>query len=478
MPENLTESEIPFVHVECKETSITASCPRTARSYVMKRFHQQKQLRAKQQQANFRYVSAEQIQRKRKAKKLTENSCSPGNVMDKISLGLMDPFDCLAADTSEMPALMDNPVARRVGEPIINFNVKMGYQSLRTVFRSSIVEPGLLNAILLALTFAIEKDVTSAKFLNYQGEALHWINEQLRDHNRALTPATIGAILLLVGVDARLGNKASVQMHLQGVNQLVQQCDANQILMHDGVRRAIFWQDLFCAVLLGSNRRVSHETFVELAWQRDPLRSSIFEIPPGFVASADLLEPDFLSVVKDIRALQMIRDATDVDHNDAVTIMHLDNHQASIESRLYDLVKDPLRFHNPTLYCCLNAAYICSYMLFTEVWGSSLIPSHLTVRLLEYLQYVPTQQRVGRHWTLFLWLVCLGGTFAQSNPEQPEFGQLLRQHMEAKPSFMGGADLERLLQHFVWSKKTFAKSWTLFLARSGVEGCLTELGSE
>lgn len=77
----------------------------------------------------------------------------------------------------------------------------MGYQGLHTVFRSSIEDPALLNAILLTLTFAAYGDAGSAKFLAYKGEALRWINRRLEDPKLAVTAATIGAILLLVGIE-------------------------------------------------------------------------------------------------------------------------------------------------------------------------------------------------------------------------------------------------------------------------------------
>lgn len=98
-------------------------------------------------------------------------------------------------------ALTEEALARQAGEPVINFNSKMGFQGLHTVFRSSIADPALFNAILLTLTFAVNNDATSAKFLTYKGETLRWINERLQDPESCAAPATIGAILLLIGVE-------------------------------------------------------------------------------------------------------------------------------------------------------------------------------------------------------------------------------------------------------------------------------------
>ena len=97
--------------------------------------------------------------------------------------------------------LTKEALARQAGEAVINFNSKMGFQGLHTVYQSNIADPVLLNAILLTLTFAVHSNPTNTKFLTYKGETLRWINERLQDPQRIAVPATIGAILLLIGVE-------------------------------------------------------------------------------------------------------------------------------------------------------------------------------------------------------------------------------------------------------------------------------------
>ena len=97
--------------------------------------------------------------------------------------------------------LIETALARQAGEPVVNFNCKTGYQGLHTVFRSGLEDPALVNAILMTLTFAIDGDASGEKFLKYRGEALRWINVRMQDFKHAATAATIGAILLMVGVE-------------------------------------------------------------------------------------------------------------------------------------------------------------------------------------------------------------------------------------------------------------------------------------
>ena len=84
---------------------------------------------------------------------------------------------------------------------MINFNPDMAFQSLHIVFRSSLADPALLNALLLTLTFAADRDPTSSRFLAYKGETLRCINSQLQEATHTVNGGIIGAILLLTGVE-------------------------------------------------------------------------------------------------------------------------------------------------------------------------------------------------------------------------------------------------------------------------------------
>jgi hypothetical protein len=86
--------------------------------------------------------------------------------------------------------------------------------------------------------------------------------------------------------------------------------------------------------MTGSNRIVDHTTFVELQWRRDPFSPDLFILPSGFQALSHLLNDEFVEVLKDIHGMQCIRGSPDFSPDDALTIAHIDNHQASVESRI------------------------------------------------------------------------------------------------------------------------------------------------
>jgi hypothetical protein len=81
-----------------------------------------------------------------------------------------------------------------------------------------------------------------------------------------------------------------------------------------------------------------------------------------------MLSPEFVEVLEDIHALQWIRDTSDYP-SDAVQLLHIDNRQAWIESRLFLLPRTSL-----LLECCYLACYLCTYTLFSEIWQSGMLP--------------------------------------------------------------------------------------------------------
>ena len=208
-----------------------------------------------------------------------------------------------------------------------------------------------------------------------------------------------------------------------------------------------------------------HETFAELTWRRDPFQQSAYYAPLGFQAHAAVLGDEFLSIIEDIKALQVARDSIDVDHRDAITIMHLNNQQASIESRLYESGRDPVRFTNPVLYNCNLASYLCTYMLFNEVWDAGFIPQFFSSYLLERLQYPEMDIAFAERWDLFVWIICVVGTCTRSAEEQTEYAIILKGHTEAYAPELSEAGVLQLLRGFVWSVKISRQRWGVFWER-------------
>ena len=123
------------------------------------------------------------------------------------------------------------------------------------------------------------------------------------------------------------------------------------------------------SVMTGCHRIVDHTTFAELQWRRDPFSPNFFVLPQGFQTRTHLLTEEFIEVLKDIHALKCIRDSPDFALEDTIMMVNLDNHHASIESRLIGLPNSSLFSE-----CSRLAAYLCACMLCCKVYRHSVIP--------------------------------------------------------------------------------------------------------
>ena len=74
-------------------------------------------------------------------------------------------------------------------------------------------------------------------------------------------------------------------------------------------------------------------------------------------------------MLEDIHALECIRDVPRFTKGDVLLMAHINNHTASIQSRLVGLPN-----LSPVLKCCHLAAYVCSVMLCCKVWCALVIP--------------------------------------------------------------------------------------------------------
>lgn len=126
--------------------------------------------------------------------------------------------------------------------------------------------------------------------------------------------------------------------------------------------------------MTGSSRVVIHTLFAELQWGRDPFSPRFFRLPPGFQARSHLLTEEFIEVLEDIHALQCIREFRSASRN-TLSMAYINNHQASIQSRLVGLSNV-----SSVLKCCYLAAYLCPSMLCCTIWCASVIPVRRSYR--------------------------------------------------------------------------------------------------
>ncbi|KAG7438688.1 hypothetical protein Forpi1262_v000132 [Fusarium oxysporum f. sp. raphani] len=267
-----TKSMVDFQFVSVQATPDKTSdkaAKRLARSHAVKQALQRKrQLQQKSMQHfSVRTIDDERQQTGRNCKGQCDKrlTSSPAS----LSASLLDPFQSLAVDSKRLQVLLNDFNARQAPEPV--FSVEDDFQNFESVFRSGLVDPALLNAVMLSLAFTANGGVMNKECLVYRGQAIQHIREKI------------------IGVEARLGTTSQVQLHMGAIQYLLNACEPVVVTLTQGIKRAIFWQDLNSSIMVGSKRIVDHTTFTELRWQRDLIAPDFFELPPGFKSEISTL---------------------------------------------------------------------------------------------------------------------------------------------------------------------------------------------
>jgi hypothetical protein len=97
--------------------------------------------------------------------------------------------------------LNDTDAAREAAELVFSVADEVAFQTFQSVFRTGLDDAALLNAVLLTFAFAVTECVMDQECLGYQSLAMSSIRERISSPDRPVTVATLGAILLLAGVE-------------------------------------------------------------------------------------------------------------------------------------------------------------------------------------------------------------------------------------------------------------------------------------
>ncbi|KAI1271670.1 hypothetical protein F5Y07DRAFT_382310 [Xylaria sp. FL0933] len=447
--EATTVEKFRFVSIQGPNDPNDGATRRLARSHAVKQALENKRKIQQESRCNFRIVTPQD--KVKLTKKRTNARAIPVSPFS-LSAGKLDPFETLAVESPRLQTLLAHYEARRSLEPVFNIAEQLSFQSFRTVFRTGLVDPALLSAVMYSLAFAVAGGDSNRECLGYQGRTFGYVRERMSSPSAAASESTIGAILLLTGVQARLGMTAQVQLHLGAVRQLLNICQTHGIRLTGGIKRAIFWQDLNASLLAGSSRIVDHTTFPELHWTREKLSPSLFRIPPGFQSRSNLFAEEFIEVLEDVHALQGYRDTTPEYKCEVPMMEFINNHSASIQSRLVAIPS-----LSPVMSCCNLAAYLCSVMMCCKVWCAPVIPSHISSQLLRELQQANEDPIWNSHPELLLWLLYTGGTFAPTGTVRSSYIALLRLNNASRfrNMFTSWPELLGILEQFIWSEKAF-----------------------
>ncbi|KAI0405487.1 hypothetical protein F4802DRAFT_606757 [Xylaria palmicola] len=452
----ITVGDYQFISVQAPDGARNHVTRRQVRSHAVKQAIKNKRKLEQDSGDNFRITTSQGR---------PEIAARPGTPIGtmgtspfSLSAGMLDPFQTLVVDSSRLQTLLANNRTWGAPEPVFSFTDELAFQGFRSVFRNGLNDPALSSAVMLSLTFTAAGGSVNRECLGYQGQAIGYVRERMDSLTEAASESTIGAILLLAGVEARLGMTSQVQLHMGAVHLLLKICQKEGVYLTDGIKRAIFWQDLNSSVLAGSSRIVDHTTFSELQWVRDPFSPSFFRLPPGFQKRAHLFTTEFIEVLEDLHALQCIRNVPFSTAYDATAMVRINNHTASIQSRLTSL-----RSLSPVMLCCRIAAYLCSVTLCCKIWCALVIPPHVSSQLLDELQKAKDDTAWDEHPDLLLWILYIGGAFAPEGALRSEYISLLRSNSTSRfrNLYKSWPELIAVFEQFIWSEKAFLKKFEL-----------------
>jgi hypothetical protein len=95
----------------------------------------------------------------------------------------------------------DLETTRAAGEPVLSVLDELVLQNFRPILRTGPNDDVLLNAIMLTFSFSVASGNFNKQCLEYQSAALSSVRKRITAPNKANMESTLGAILLLAGVE-------------------------------------------------------------------------------------------------------------------------------------------------------------------------------------------------------------------------------------------------------------------------------------
>lgn len=120
-----------------------------------------------------------------------------------LGLASVDPFESLSIDARRLTTLMHLKSSLRAGEPVVNINDAIHFQTLHKVFEMGLTDGALTAALGLTMAYAASAGGMDDECSKFNLIACRNLRRVLQDESGAPRPATFGAVLLLLGVEVR-----------------------------------------------------------------------------------------------------------------------------------------------------------------------------------------------------------------------------------------------------------------------------------
>jgi len=319
---------------------------------------------------------------------------------------------CVQIPPDRLDALFKSDAFRTASEPCFDSGHVDATLNMHAVFPGCADEPVFLSALVYATVQDMNHGTVSMEGLLLKSKTIRLLNEKLSSSAQPLSPSVIGAIMILKSVAYKYGDLEAHGTHTLGLMKALKVCNRRDIGVTEAAKRAIFWLDLFGAMITGSERQLSHFALPQsIFWQHERLSDLALSLPIGFVRHRNSLPRELLECICDTAELQSFLrlDAiSQLPHR--AKYYQLDTMQASIESRLSFQTLACQRFGAITEAVRLGVFIVC-YCSWMDTWNSSLIPSRVAEKLIEILESLVAfgGEQLQHVWPqrmeIFLWLL-------------------------------------------------------------------------
>lgn len=343
------------------------------------------------------------------------DSCIPSSPV------CLHPFAIKAAQhvdlsVERLDELFKSNAYRYAAEPVFDIQHVDSPLSMEAVFPTCGDDPAFYNAVCYSILQTANRGKFTLEQCHIKSQTISALNKSLASGSSALLSSSTAAIIILKVTAYKWEDRASHELHSQGLLKAIQ---SGKVQLTPAALRAIFWQDLFAAVLLSTPRRMTHSVLPDqIQWLR--IRGFLRPIPNGFVRHRAALPDNLMECIQDVQELQAA--ATNCSEERIQKYTQLDTMQADIESRLA-FQAEACRSFGPVATATRLAIFIVTYAAFTETWDSSYVPGRLAEQLLNTLE--PFLHRLASDepeevpdvWSsrrdLQLWLLFIGTSIAE-----------------------------------------------------------------
>lgn len=219
-------------------------------------------------------------------------------------------------------------------------------------------------------------------------------------------------------------------MHLDAIKTVLDLTTARKCQFSDTIKRALFWQDLYSCLFVGTTRLLSHRDYEKFSRETISAPAPDSLVPLGFEKLASDFPDEFIDVVRDLNSLCTLVDSRYVSELDTIEQHPIDNLQYCIESRLVDLLSKN-RISNAEdliLQACVFASFLVTYKLSTGIWEGCFIPEYCATQVMVLLTKAENDLRWEKEafQKLSIWLLLVSGSLAQRSRIQSRAISLLQ----------------------------------------------------